>query len=79
MTRMKRTTMSKKSKLKDEPSKCPDRNDSLAALELLDKFSLFSSESDSIRSKCQNIERHIEQHFKRPQRQMCIESFFSIM
>ena len=49
--------------IEEEPVDCPGKADLLNALELLQKFSLFSANGEAVQVNCLNIERNIDNYF----------------
>ena len=49
--------------IEEEPGECPGKTDLLNALELLQKFFLFSTNGETVQVNCLNIERNIDKYF----------------
>ena len=64
--------------IEEEPVECPGKTDLLNALELLQKFSLFSPNGDAVQVNCLNIERNIDNYFMKRIKQTRIKDYFKL-
>ena len=64
--------------VEDEPVECPERNELLHAIEILQRLSLFANEGDTIQSYANKIERNIDRHFTQKKKQTSITDFFKL-
>ena len=60
--------------LEEEPTECPGKSDLLLALEVLQKFSLFSTNGSSSRL----IKPNINKNFTKNEKQTTINEFFKL-
>ena len=59
--------------------KCPGKNELLHALELFQKFSLFTADGDTVQSNCFKLERNIDNHFSKQGKKLTIiKDFFKM-
>ena len=61
----------------DEPVKCPDKNELLQVIKILQRFSLFLDKGDTIQSYASCIESQVDQHFANKKKQASIRDFLS--
>ena len=64
--------------IEEEPVECPGKTDLLNALELLQKFSLFSANGEAVQVNCLNIERNIDNYFMKRIKQTRIKDYFKL-
>ena len=64
--------------IEEEPVECPGKTDLLNALELLQKFSLFSVNGEALQVNCLNIERNIDSYFMKRIKQTRIKDYFKL-
>ena len=64
--------------IEQEPVECPGKTDLLNALELLQKFSLFSANGEAVQVNCLNIERNIDNSFMKRIKQTRIKDYFKL-
>ena len=62
--------------LEEEPMECPRKSDPLLKLEVLQKFSLFSTNAEAVQADCLKIEQNIYKHFTKNKKQTTIKDFF---
>ena len=60
--------------IEEEPVECPGKTDLLNALEILQKFSLFSANGEAV--NCLNLERNIDNYFMKRIKQTRIKDYF---
>ena len=61
----------------DEPVKCPDKNELLQVIEILERFSLFLDKGDTIQSYASCIESQVDQYFAKKKKQASIRDFLN--
>ena len=64
--------------IEEEPVECHGKTDFLNALELLQKFSLFSTNGEAVQVDCLNIERNIHNYFMKRIKQTRIKDYFKL-
>ena len=64
--------------IEEEPVECTGKTDLLNALELLQKFSLFSANGEAVQVNCLNIERNIDNYFMKRIKQTRIKDYFKL-
>ena len=64
--------------IEEEPVECSGKTDLLNALELLQKFSLFSANGEAVQVNCLNIERNIDNYFMKRIKQTRIKDYFKL-
>ena len=64
--------------IEEEPVECPGKTDLLNALELLQKFSLFSANGEAVQVNCLNVERNIDNYFMKRIKQTRIKDYFKL-
>ena len=64
--------------IEEEPVECPGKSDLLNALELPQKFSLFSANGETVQVNCLNIERNIDNYFMKRIKQTRIKDYFKL-
>ena len=64
--------------IEEVPVECPGKTDLLNALELLQKFSLFSVNDEAIQVNCLNIEQNIDNYFMKRIKQARIKDYFEL-
>ena len=62
--------------LEEKPMECLGKSDLLLALEVLQKFSLFSANGEAVQADCLKIERNIDKHFTKNKKQTTITDFY---
>ena len=65
--------------LKEEPMKCPRKSDFLFILEVLPKFSLFSTNGEALQADCFRIERNIDKNLTKNQKKTTIRDCFELL
>ena len=64
--------------IEEEPVECPGKTDLVNALELLQKFSLFSANGEAAQVDCLNIERNMDNYFMKRIKQTRIKDYFKL-
>ena len=59
--------------LGEEPIEYLGKSDLLLALEIFQKFSLFSTSGEAVQKNCMKIERNIDKHFTKNKKQTTIK------
>ena len=62
----------------EEPVEYPGKTDLLNALELFQKFSLFSANGEAVKVNCLSIERNIDNYFVKRIKQTRIKDYFKL-
>ena len=57
---------------------CTGKSELLLALEVLQKFSLFSTNGEAVQADCLKIEQNIDKHFTKNNKQPTIKDFFKL-
>ena len=65
--------------LEEQAMKCPWKFDPLLALEVLEKFFLFSANGEAVQVDCLKIEQTIDKHFTKNKKQTTIKDIFLIV
>ena len=64
--------------IEEEPVECPGKTDLLNALELLQKFSLFFVNGETVQVNCLNTGRNIDNYFMKRIKQTRIKDYFKL-
>ena len=62
----------------EEPMECPRKPDLLFPLEVLQKISLFSMNSEAVQAYCLKIGQNIDKHFTENKKQTTIKEFLKL-
>ena len=64
--------------LEEESMECSGKSDHLPALEVLQKFSLFSTNCEAVQSDCLMMKGKVDKYFTKDKKQTTIKDFFKL-